>query len=75
MLSVHELTEMPRVDPLGWTVSRTAPEFAVHTLMEMPRALDSVLSTSSCLTEESQRWTGNRTQLVEFYEAEFSPQL
>ena len=36
MLSVHELTEMPRTESLGLT-ARTGPEFAVHTLTEMPR--------------------------------------
>lgn len=38
LLSVHELTEMLRAGPLGWTVARTASEFAVHTLTELPRA-------------------------------------
>lgn len=38
LLSVHELTEIPGAGPLGWTVARTAREFAGHTLTEMPRA-------------------------------------
>lgn len=37
LLSVHELTEMLRTESLGLT-TRTGPEFAIHTLTEMPRA-------------------------------------
>lgn len=43
------------------TVSRTAPVFSVHALKGMlrqtHRGLDRVVSTSSCFTEEAQRWS------------------
>lgn len=91
LLSVHELTEMPRTESLGLT-ARTGPEFAIHILTEMPRAgplgwtvartahqfaVHTLMKMPRALDRvlSTRDGTGIRTQLVEFCEAEFSFQL